>query len=146
MTALSNILATMAIFVNYYFVTSPKLEQNEGNAYSAYILIHTKFGKSYEGSYRCPRDTKCNIDLGGKFSIELMNAKDTYKIYLDYDGEEFDPLGCCRFSNWKSEITESEITENENKRFIIYSVADSNLVYILPKKLAEMTIRFTEIQ
>lgn len=146
MTALSNILITMAVVVNSYFVISPKIERNEGNAYSAYILIHTKFGKSYEGSYRCLRGEKCDIELGGKFSIELLNVEDKYKIYIYYKGEEFSPLGCCRFSNLKSEITESEVVENENKKFILYSITDSNLVYIVPNKLAEMTIIFTRIK
>jgi hypothetical protein len=146
MTAMSNILITIAVVVNSYFGISPKIERNEGNAYSAYILIHTKFGKSYEGSYRCLRGEKCDIELGGKFSIELLNANDQYKVYIYYKGEEFSPLGCCRFSNFKSEIAESGVVENENKKFILYSITDSNLVYIAPKRLAEMTIRFTRIQ
>lgn len=145
MAELSNILTTMALVVNSYFGISPKIERNEGNAYSAYILIHTKFGKSYEGSYRCLRDEKCDIELGGKFSIELLNVKDNYKIYIYYKGEEFSPLGCCRFSNWKSEITEYEVTENENRKLFLYNVTDRNLVYIVPKILAEMTINFKKI-
>jgi len=116
-------------------------DQIKENNYTSHIEITTKYGKKYEGTYECQRDKKCDIDMAGKFSIELTSDEESYSMHIDYTGEEFYPLGCCSFSNWKPSI--DFYKTDVNQTFMIYNITESNLVYIVPKSLARIDIKIT---
>jgi hypothetical protein len=117
-------------------------DQIKGEKYTAHIEIATKYGKKYEGTYECQKDRKCDIDLAGKFSIELTADEESYSIYIDYIGEEFSPMGCCSFSNWKPNI--DFYKTGVKHTFMIYNTTESNLVYIVPNGLARLDIEVND--
>ncbi|WP_157385654.1 hypothetical protein [Mesorhizobium sp. STM 4661] len=110
-------------------------EPSESN-YSIKFVLKMSDGKYFGGVGTCKKNSDCGVEFEGKFQINIIEYKESYRLSIYNFGSDMSLLRCCSVEN----RTESIMLDHKKNRNTIklYYLVGRDLVYVVPKKYGDL--------